>query len=99
MSVDTLEPLAAPVEEKYRFTLDDRCCADRGTRGHGGLVVVAEQAYHRWTKGDLELLFCNHHNRQVQERLFIDGWSVESHPLHDKLDQPLDINHVDGEDD
>jgi hypothetical protein len=97
MSTDTLEQVA-PTIAPYAWSLNDRCCADKGTRGHGGAVVVAEQAYHRWTKGDAELLFCNHHNRLVQEQLFIAGWSVESHPYHDKLDQPLDINHIDDED-
>ena len=95
MSVDTLEQVSPVEAEPHVWSLRDRCCADKGTRGYQGEVVVAEQAYHRWTKDGSELLFCNHHNREYQEQLFINGWSVESHPLHDKLDQPLDINHID----
>ncbi len=97
MSVETLEELAPLVEtQKYNFTISDRCCADKGSRGYLG-IEVAEQAYHRWTKNSAEILLCNHHNRIHEFDLAASGWRVEHHPLHDKLDQPLDINHVDGE--
>lgn len=98
MSVDTLdEVLVAPVTPEYQFSGNDRCCADKGTRGFQGTVVVAEQAYHRWTKGDKEILLCNHHNRLYESGLFVSGWDVQHHPLHDQLDKPLDINHIDEE--
>jgi hypothetical protein len=95
MSVDTLEELA-PIAEapRYQFTISDRCCADKGSRGYSG-VEVAEQAYHRWTKGDKELFFCNHHNNVHEFALAASGWAVEHHPQHDQLDKPLDINHID----
>src|SRR5574338_589911 len=97
MSVDTLEELAPRVETtQYNFTINDRCCADRGSRGYLG-VEVAEQAYHRWTKGDQEILLCNHHNNIHEFSLAASGWAVEHHPQHDKLNEPLDINFIEDE--
>lgn len=93
MSVDTLVPVDT-IHEAYAFSGNDRCDGDKGVMGYRG-VVVAEQAYHRWTRRGKDILLCNHHNGIHQEALFIDGWDVESHPHADTLGQPMDINHVD----
>lgn len=93
--LETLEQVVeTPKDAPYNFTGNDRCDQPRGVRGHGGAVVVPEQAYHRWTKNGMELFFCNHHNAEHQTVLFLKGWDVEHHPLHDQLDKPLDINHI-----
>lgn len=93
--LDTLERTVEAPSETYEFTGNDRCDADGGfVRGDGRGVEVAEQAYHRWTKGDKELLLCDHHNRDHEEALFVGGWNHENSPLANSLGEPRDINHV-----
>lgn len=73
-------------EVQYEFSLNDRCDALAGSqRTDGKGVGVAEQAYYRATKGDLELLFCRHHFNQHAERLTLDGWSVQKNDAVDNL--------------
>lgn len=81
MTTDTLEKdFATPVDAPYGFTARDRC--------DGG---YSEQAYHRATKGDQELFFCNHHYVRAEEWLLLSGWTIESdvRSLH-HLGNPLD---------
>lgn len=72
MTADTLEYDAdlTPAGAPYTFTALDRC--------DGG---ISEQAYHRATKGDSELFLCNHHYAASEEKLFLDGWTIESDVL------------------
>lgn len=96
MSVDTLEQVA-PVKQAYNFTGEDRCDQPRGfKRNDGRGIAVSEQAYHRWTKdspnGEMEVLLCNHHNKEHQDFLVTNGWAVESHPYADTLGDPIDVN-------
>lgn len=99
MSVDTavMQPVVDTLNAhiNYEFTLNDRCDADDGFKSNNGNgVAVAEQAYHRWTKGSKEIFLCNHHNNLHDLVLAAQGWDVQHHPLHDQLDKPLDINHI-----
>lgn len=92
MSVDTLEaPATEQVVEQYEFSGNDRCDADKGVQGYRG-VLVAEQAYHRWTKGESEIFLCNHHNQKQAPNLVANGWAVESSPLYESLGNPLDVS-------
>ena len=71
--------VAPATETAYEFSMHDRCDADKGaTRSDGKGVSVAEQAYHRATKGDLELFFCDHHYQQHESALLTEGWKIES---------------------
>lgn len=81
--LDTLEQVEAP-HELYPFTGHDRCDAARNR---------SEQAYHRATKGDREMLFCDHHYKQHADALLTDGWAIESdlQALAD-LGNPLDVS-------
>lgn len=97
MSVTAMQQVADVLDAhvNYVFTLADRCDGDDGFASNNGRgVVVAEQAYHRWTKGEKEIFLCNHHNAKCEDALVTSGWSVQRSPLWDKLDQPLDINHI-----
>ena len=97
MSVTAMQQVANVLDAQvnYVFTLADRCDGDDGfTSNNGRGVVVAEQAYHRWVKGAKEVFLCNHHNAKHEDALVTSGWSVQRNPLWDKLDQPLDINHI-----
>ena len=72
-------PAETIVEESYQFTMNDRCCATRGTVvGNARGVAVAEQGYYRATKSDMELFFCVHHYNQHEDALLLDGWKIES---------------------
>ena len=95
VTLDT-PPVTQEAVETFEWSLAHRCDADKGVQGFRDWEV-AEQAYHRWTKDEKEILLCNHHNNIHQEALFVSGFSVEHHPFHDQLDKPLDINHIDDE--
>lgn len=56
-----------PEKEIYSFTALDRCDAK-----------CQAQAYHRCTKGESDLFFCNHHYEEYKEQLFVSGFDVES---------------------
>lgn len=95
MSVDTITKEAPVVG--FVWTESESC--DRGTfhkRSDGRGLSVSEQAYHRWTKTkkgkESELFLCNHHNKQHAEALISSGWALNSHPRHDSLHLPLDVN-------
>lgn len=83
--IDTLEDgIVLPQDEPYSFSALDRC--------DGGYF---EQAYHRATKDGKELLLCNHHYRASEDKLFLEGWTVESDvSALNRLGNPLDVSPV-----
>lgn len=57
----------SPTVEAYVFTALDRCDAE-----------CSAQAYHRCVKDGLDLLFCNHHYQKFEEKIFLDGFEIQS---------------------
>lgn len=73
------EMIAAP--SGYQFSLNDRCDQDKGSkRTDGKGFGVAEQAFYRASKDDLELFLCIHHYNRNATALVTGGWKIEESP-------------------